>query len=1198
MGAPASGYLGDNQSGAALIITLACIVILTALILAFLSHTLIENQVSLASADQSSASLFARGAVDSVIGEVKQEIAAGSTMTYPPSGSDIRDPNCIFLPATNQAMVPYRMDAGAPLNVLKRSAYNLPFYAGSYFNTSGWPAPMWAANSSTTNADSSGRAISLARWNEALLMPTANPQGSGSPSTNIAPPASFIAPDWIYITRAGAPVTTWSSTLISSAEAAASNTNCAAGRYAYVVYDESGLLDANAAGYRPSVVTAAMMRHKISEACADLSQIGLNGSDIDALVTWRNPINATNSPVSAYTNYVYGPNTNAFLTPATGERMFTSRQQLINFLIQNVAVNQTDIERMQAALPLLTHFSRELNSPSWYPQINGASGYGYLSLATNSANYTGLTLTNAFTPLARTATAYTDLTNSLVPQPNQPAAFARFPLSRLAWLGPSGPANGATAAQILQSFGLSWDSANFAWKYVGPSGTTVLTSISTLSQVAAAGREPNFFELLKAGILSGSVNVVPQPVYLTYPNPGGIDTRYATNTGTPNFTQYPIPDQQTMQIGMATIDQASTNALPTRIEFGNNKGTNPNNGEDQALYGSKNLPFIYKMVVAHYRPITTPPDSYGTTRAYYSAWAEPVFWSPYLSANTNTAPVQIRIRADSTNAASGFNQFYADTFFVNTDARFGTPSLPCGGPGTSTGVGGTSGATIEMDAANAATLQSATINPIMFNSLLASGAIANPPPINDLRAQTPTSGWTGAGAPANADIYTEGTDVYAGFWMGLALAPNNPSDPHASTGNFNTAIFSHGTIASRPDHQFVLEANYGTTASPRFLEIQRMDFKYFAQSPDQVQEADLFTVADRRLDFFTFNDPRTGRFGFDFMNPTSYNVHNPVNAVTPSDINQLTYTTFPNSANPFSTFIANTPGSSSSLTVLPSVNTSPTTTNPGEDTFRFADNSTPAYGNQNPAYLDADGVQRPGDAWWSSASANTMPMRIDAGTTQYRPVILNRPFYSVGEMGYVYRDMPWRSLDFGTAKSADAGLLDYFCVNDGYAGSASAPVIGGVLNLNTPHPQVLQAMLSGAARAELSPSFDVSSTDATSIANAITNITWNALAPLPLLNKSELATRVAPADPTVTSGSIDSNIKERREALVRALGSAGQVRTWNLMIDVIAQTGRFPSTANGFTNFQVTGEQRYWAHVAIDRYTGQVISLQLEPVSE
>jgi hypothetical protein len=123
------------------------------------------------------------------------------------------------------------------------------------------------------------------------------------------------------------------------------------------------------------------------------------------------------------------------------------------------------------------------------------------------------------------------------------------------------------------------------------------------------------------------------------------------------------------------------------------------------------------------------------------------------------------------------------------------------------------------------------------------------------------------------------------------------------------------------------------------------------------------------------------------------------------------------------------------------------------------------------------------------------------------------------------------------------------------------------------------------------------------MANVITNLTWNSTMPMPLLNKAELATRVAPADPTVvaspsTQTQIDTNIKERREVIVRALAGSGQVRTWNVLIDVVAQSGHLPPNATGFNDFLVTAEQRYWAHVAIDRYTGQVVSLQLEPVSE
>ena len=53
------------------------------------------------------------------------------------------------------------------------------------------------------------------------------------------------------------------------------------------------------------------------------------------------------------------------------------------------------------------------------------------------------------------------------------------------------------------------------------------------------------------------------------------------------------------------------------------------------------------------------------------------------------------------------------------------------------------------------------------------------------------------------------------------------------------------------------------------------------------------------------------------------------------------------------------------------------------------------------------------------------------------------------------------------------------------------------------------------------------------------------------------------------------------------------------MMDVIAQPGRYkPNAASVQNDFIVEGEQRYWVHVAIDRFTGQVLDKQIEPVNE
>jgi hypothetical protein len=74
--------------------------------------------------------------------------------------------------------------------------------------------------------------------------------------------------------------------------------------------------------------------------------------------------------------------------------------------------------------------------------------------------------------------------------------------------------------------------------------------------------------------------------------------------------------------------------------------------------------------------------------------------------------------------------------------------------------------------------------------------------------------------------------------------------------------------------------------------------------------------------------------------------------------------------------------------------------------------------------------------------------------------------------------------------------------------------------------------------------------------------------------------------------------KTQRESIARALGEVGQTRTWNLMIDVIAQTGRYAPGETDLGRFIVEGEQRYWVHVAIDRFTGEVMDKQIEVVND
>jgi hypothetical protein len=192
-------------------------------------------------------------------------------------------------------------------------------------------------------------------------------------------------------------------------------------------------------------------------------------------------------------------------------------------------------------------------------------------------------------------------------------------------------------------------------------------------------------------------------------------------------------------------------------------------------------------------------------------------------------------------------------------------------------------------------------------------------------------------------------------------------------------------------------------------------------------------------------------------------------------------------------------------------------------------------------------------------------------------------------MGYASRGMPWKDLDFFTDQSGDAALLDLFCLYE----PPSAGVVSGHVNLNTRQIPVLKAILAGAVRAETVPT-TISADTADTFASSLVSLTST----MPLLNRSDLVVKWIGDTGRVSASSSDNIIKWRREAPIRALADVGNTRTWNLLIDVVAQSGRYAASAKNLSQFTVDGERRYWLHVAIDRYTGRVIAQSLELVNE
>src|SRR6266516_6805025 len=652
----ASKTISSPERGAALVIVLAFVVLLTGLAVAYLSRATSDRPVAHSSFNQSKADQLAASGMDLVIGGLRQKITGPAPTPTPPTAP--------YVPANNARMLPLR--SGTPSraptipNLVRRSIRSDPI-----------PAPgvssLASAVNSTTDVSANGRSVSLARWNKHYLMPKLT---TGDDSTD--PVASFVAPDWVILTRTPRTPTSPTSpypVAFSSWDPAlkdptSTNNLYAVGRYAYAIYDEGGLLDANVAGY-PSGTTPDQAGRKGPVAFADLNVLPYpipNSSSpyqIDRLVGWRNygatqpsnnfpdtaPAFAANfrtssAPALAYWKSVIN-NTSAFLSTsgavaANGrtDQVFLSRQQLIAF--------RAATQFSPNALQYLSTFLRELNAPTWKPSTPLGSTIDYATLANTPTASTSTAInrdlltvraTGAFTHFDGTSAAVGDLLIN-----------RRFPLNRLTWITYKGPsatlqigkdvdptlknpatsdpiiiqlvANGVnlttiragTAANIKTCFGLTFPvggTAGDPWTYTNPNGAGVATRILRLDE--AANREPDFFELLKAGLLSSSVGL----------GSGTGNARTFVNAETKYYdtTNNLSSDYQIMQIGANIIDQWDPDNVPTFIDFFDTTG-------NYRLAGIENLPYLNKLV---FKP-------HWKAGPQFEAWLFPSLWNPHQNA--------------------------------------------------------------------------------------------------------------------------------------------------------------------------------------------------------------------------------------------------------------------------------------------------------------------------------------------------------------------------------------------------------------------------------------------------------------------------------------------------------------------------------------------------------------------------------------
>lgn len=1134
----------SRKRGSALVTVLGMSVIIVVIVVASLSHTANERIGSAASSNMALTHLLADGAADLVIGDLAGEMVAASTMTTGSNG--VR----VLRSDTSSAMIPVRVLKDSKMaassdfrNLLKQSvAGEGVFPAAEPYTKNNVKRKLIASGLNTSELSLNGRRLSVKRWNAPLLL-----GGTGFS-------AAEQLPDWIFTTRQGPAGTSGSAASSGAVEWSdqfanhqQGNKEYVIGRFAYNIYDVGSLLDINAAG-SPSGMPVGDLKSSLAGAVVT-NVTGV--TDLQKLTGWRNaaaPVDA-----AAYTTYATQQALRlAFLKAQEGDRRFHSRWDLIQW-VKNY---QTDTGITLTALPWLTHYTRTLDAPS----VTRNPAFDTISTSA-SGSFPGYD--------ARTVSVYNpDLLATCFPedvtlsdaagtkvQAGTPVAFRRFPLRRLALVSATATAVKKDTDDIYRNFGIYRSQASAPWVYDHGAGNRILP----LDEVAQAGREPDFFELLQAAIANGSLGA-------SCGNYGDLSQSLLDTDR--NFFRH------ILQIGINAIDQYDADHYPTWLSF------RDSSGDQMDLYGIENLPYISAIGTMVYRR-ASPED-----RSTIAAWYQVQLWNPHRNASdTPSADLRVIVQHGQTDLKLFSRNSMRDYKGVQQsdgswEGGYSNNGYTLGPILYSSKQNFTSNAS-SLEFSNSATLSSAkTLGP---NGTTASDYY----PINSASSSSNIVNET-ASKPSPS------TNSFVGIYVGqITGVPDDFMDDPAfgsidvtSWSKADHKLYGSDTPEPKVWNNACIRPNPGSTASGElYFELQiKIDgswvtyqkFSPFTGSPESRSWTAANFAYTKPASFASYAavDPRTQRFSIPL-----------VLGFRPGDCFWR-----------YGTGVTDGPTGSSSI----SGNTMKSNVSSYFQGVGWPNQfqqvcSTLAYNLEDSftaspyqTYSNADGVKRQADGNEStSLAAGDRIFPMVGSRPQDRPPILNRPFQTVGELGYVFRDEPWKTLNFFTANSGDSALLDVFCIEENEIMPPTRPVRAGVVNLNTASEEVLTAVLEGL----LVPS-GTSSADALSHAKAkeLASAFVTYRNATPLASKADLVRFLSNA----FFASNKYYHKTRQEAFIRAIGDVGDVRAWNLMIDLVAQSGKFPPNSRDFRKFTVEGECHYWVFVSLDRFTGRVIDKKIE----
>lgn len=1190
-----------DRRGVALVLVLSALILLTFLLVAFFSQAVTNRRVATYQNASTNAAMVADAAAELVLSDLLLEWEEGA-------GDPENEDDRWRRPSSPARMVVESTAPGSIPGLLKMSRRDTPFF------TFADEAPDRASSVSTASTPRNGSPVVRERWNAPRLIPPTLFEDA------------FVEPDWVLLTKGGPRSFSDFQEGLRDRESA----DFVIGRYAYAVYDVGGLVDVNAMG-NDLAAEENRMRGRLHRV-NDWSPVGLSSEALAELIDWRWDIADDPSVLDL-------PERD-FIEVLSGDQAMLGRQDLLMFAERRWSAED------QAALPFLTTFSRTLNAPSYRPDPD------------RPASPEGREIDDEINPdlLAvrrpEAVTLQPGTEEEIELDAGTPVVFRRFPLERLNLL--SSP--DADAADLLYFFGLERNADGYSFDYVqaDPNGL-----IYTLEEIAELNppREANFFELLQAIILVGSLGKTGGDTITPNVNFDSNTEDQIIQIGANIIDQWDEDDLPTT-INFAIGDQARTfygvENLPYIQMYSDHRYRpewDPDLMQTWAIFTVWNPHQNFRPPrqedISQFRII---PTSGRVTRFRTHMTGNLLGLQNVFSNNELTVDLVVD-PSDVTTLGSDSEE---NEILFPRDGDYREPVMLTGENPPTDAEDRSPGILLsEVEVPPFIPIKEERSPEVQGNLNEAHDQHApystNP---EEPSRFVDSDGnrvyfWEEGDPPVEINIPGDYSDLWVverddsarTVTVYAEYAPKAHNMAHISTVSdlsFELQIEVPGqgwrTIQrieghrsfspSRADSTFNIS---GLSQNPEaYRAMARIPTHHSGKDPDE----DWETWATQVRNYYNWNstaggswwnrtgfwltDPRSRRFGVAWQRSGrhGFSVRNVADAAPTGFSDSATtwavsYRFVIGSQNDqngpalpgwyFRDRIGDD-GSHMMATLGGLVANRPNPDGTGGGGLPGENDLTDA---RSPfLYADDDGVFRWGDGAYGSLEENDALGVMDAKPTvpghfASRPRILNRPFRNVGELGYVFRDSPWKTFDFFTPNSADAGLLDVFTLDE-------AELVGGRVDLNRARAEVLGALLTGAARQigntgsePVVAASDLSEAQASALAERL----FEAVQDEPMESLAGLVTQFTDEGEPDSPFNF-SPIKTEREAAIRALSGVGQVRTWNLMFDIIAQAGRYPPGAQNLSEFAVAAERRIWLHVAIDRFSGEILDTRLEVVHE